>query len=111
MLLWGAATHMTSSISSHLSYLPADRNEPVLEISLGGALRSAAAAWPRRVALVEGIATKAQRRRWTFEELLAEAETVARALLSRFQPGEHVAIWSSNVPEWVLIEFGAALAG
>lgn len=58
-----------------------------------------------------GIPDKEGRRRWTFEELLTEAETVARALLLRFKPGEHVAIWSSNVPEWVLMEFGAALAG
>jgi fatty-acyl-CoA synthase len=36
---------------------------------------------------------------------------VARALLTRFSRGEHVAIWAANCPEWVLIEFGAALAG
>ena len=35
----------------------------------------------------------------------------ARALLPRFSPGEHVAIWAANCPEWALIEFGAALAG
>jgi fatty-acyl-CoA synthase len=33
------------------------------------------------------------------------------ALLSHFRPGEHVAVWAPNCPEWVLIEFGAALAG
>jgi fatty-acyl-CoA synthase len=32
-------------------------------------------------------------------------------LLGRFAPGDHVAIWSPNCPEWVLLEFGAALAG
>jgi fatty-acyl-CoA synthase len=46
-----------------------------------------------------------------FAELLADAEKVARALLQRFAPGEHVAIWSANRPEWVLVELGAALAG
>jgi fatty-acyl-CoA synthase len=102
---------VTSGVPSDLSYQPADQSEPILDVSLGDALRSAAAAWPRRVALVEGIPDKEARRRWTFEELLTEAETVARALLLRFKPGEHVAIWSSNVPEWVLTEFGAALAG
>ena len=102
---------MTSGVPSDLSYQPAEQSVPILDISLGDALRSAAATWPRRVALVEGISNRPARRRWTFEELLAEAETVARALLLRFKPGEHVAIWSSNVPEWVLMEFGAALAG
>ncbi len=101
----------TSHVSSHLSYEPANRSEPVLEISIGEALRSAAAAWPSRIAVVEGSSDKEARRRWTFEALLAEAETVAHALLMRFRPGEHVAVWASNMPEWVLIEFGAALAG
>ena len=36
---------------------------------------------------------------------------MARALLARFRPGEHVAIFAANGPEWVLVEFGAALAG
>ena len=97
--------------SSHLSYQSADLSEPILDITIGDALRRAAATWPARLALVEGTSDRAARRRWTFEQLLADSEAVARALLMHFSPGEHVAIWSSNVPEWVLIEFGAALAG
>src|SRR5204862_1187838 len=38
-------------------------------------------------------------------------EAVARALLNRFDPGEHVAVWAPNIPEWVILELGAALAG
>jgi fatty-acyl-CoA synthase len=102
---------MTSDISYSLSYQPADPREPVLDISIGDALRTAAARWPTRVALVEGHPETGARRRWTFAELLADAEKVARALLQRFTPSEHVAIWSANGPEWVLVEFGAALAG
>jgi fatty-acyl-CoA synthase len=98
------------SIPSSLSYLPADATEPVFDISIGDALRKAAATWPNRLALIEGIPEKDARRRWTFEELLVESERVARAL-RRFASGEHVAIWAANVPEWVLVEFGAALAG
>ncbi|WP_454630085.1 AMP-binding protein [Bradyrhizobium cenepequi] len=99
------------SIPFSRSYLPADTTEPVFDISIGDALRKAVSTWPKRVALIEGIAEKGARRRWTFEELLAESEKVARALLRSFAPGEHVAIWAANVPEWVLVEFGAALAG
>ncbi|MGH7302049.1 MAG: AMP-binding protein, partial [Candidatus Rokuibacteriota bacterium] len=51
------------------------------------------------------------RRRWTFEELLADAEKVAGALLERFQPGERIACWAPNIPEWILLEFGCGLAG
>ncbi|MCA1536688.1 AMP-binding protein [Bradyrhizobium sp. NBAIM03] len=97
--------------SSQLSYQSADLSESVLDITFGDALRSAAATWPTRLALVEGTSDRAARRRWTFEQLLTQSEAVARALSMHFSPGEHVAIWSSNVPEWVLIEFGAALAG
>ena len=53
----------------------------------------------------------AARRRWTYAELLTDSERVARALLARFRPGERVAVWAPNIPEWVLLEFGAALAG
>jgi len=94
-----------------LSHYPPDRSEPVLERSIGDALRDAAAAWPERIALIEGLPDRTQRRRWTFASLLSEAEAVARAIAARFAPGEHVAIWAANCPEWMLIEFGAALAG
>jgi fatty-acyl-CoA synthase len=53
----------------------------------------------------------AQRRSWTYAELLAIAERVARALLVRFRPGERVAIWAPNCAEWVLLQQGASLAG
>jgi fatty-acyl-CoA synthase len=43
--------------------------------------------------------------------MLEEAERAARALADRFTPGEHVAVWAPNRPEWLFLEFGAALAG
>jgi fatty-acyl-CoA synthase len=60
---------------------------------------------------VEGVPDLAARRRWTYAKLLEQSEGVARALLGRFAPGERVAVWANNLPEWVLLEFGAALAG
>jgi fatty-acyl-CoA synthase len=98
------------SFREPLSYQAADCSERVLDLSIGDVLRNAASVWPDRMALVDG-APEEPRRRWTFAELLRDAETVARALLQTFKPGEHVAIWATNQPEWVLIEFGAALAG
>ncbi len=53
----------------------------------------------------------AARRTWTYAELLEDAERTARALLARFEPGDHVAVWSPNFPEWILLEYGCALAG
>jgi fatty-acyl-CoA synthase len=96
------------------SHWPPDTSEPVRETTVGGLLREAAAAAPHRAALVEGrpgASAPADRRRWTYAELLADSERVAQALLARFQPGDRVAVWAPNIPQWVLLEFGAALAG
>lgn len=94
-----------------MSYVAASASQPVLEHTLGDALRLAARTWPSKLALIEGSAGASERRKWTFQELLAQSEQVSRALLFRFRPGDHIAIWVANQPEWVLVEFGAALAG
>ncbi|MEZ5152469.1 class I adenylate-forming enzyme family protein [Rhodococcus zopfii] len=78
--------------------------------TIGDALIRAAARWGDRTALVEGILGD-DARRWTFGELLEASTHVARALLLRFSPGEHLAVWAANSPEWIQLEFGAALAG
>jgi len=93
------------------SYWPAEVGSPVRETTVGGVLREAAEAHPDAPALVAGVPDAAGRRRWTYAELLTDAERVARALAGRFAPGERVAVWAPNLAEWVLLEFGAALAG
>jgi fatty-acyl-CoA synthase len=50
-------------------------------------------------------------RRWTYAELLADAERLAAALLTHYRPGERVCVWAPNVPEWVLLEYATGLAG
>ena len=87
-------------------------NEPeVRDITLGGLLEWAAATTPDRIALIEGRPEREQRRQWTYAELYREAQRTAKALRARFEPGERVAIWAQNLPEWIMIEFGAAMAG
>jgi fatty-acyl-CoA synthase len=93
------------------SYWPADTSEPVLDTTVGGALRAAAAAAPDRIAMIAGHPDPASRRRWTYAELLGEAERAARALTRRFAPGERVAVWAHNLPEWIVLEYAAGLAG
>lgn len=83
----------------------------LLEQTVGDALRAAAAEAAGHIAIVEGTPGPGPRRKLTYAELLAAAEQVARALLARFRPGEHVAVWSANSLEWILLEFGAGLAG
>ena len=79
--------------------------------SIGALFTRVVAEVPDRDALVAGVADPAQRRRWTYRELADEAGQAASALLTRFEPGEHVAVWSVNRPEWVVLQLGAALAG
>ena len=93
------------------SYWPADRGEPLLDTTVGDLLRAAAAEVPGRLALVEGSPEPAARRAWTYAELLAVAERTARALLTRFAPGERIAVWAPNCPEWMLLQHGVSLAG
>jgi acyl-CoA synthetase (AMP-forming)/AMP-acid ligase II len=91
------------------SYWPADASVRLDDLTVGDLLRQAAADSGGRTGLVAGAPGDA--RRWTFAEMLAEAEQIARGLLERFEPGERVAIWAPNLAEWVLFEYGAALAG
>ena len=93
------------------SYWPADTSDEVRPTTVGSVLREAAAEAPDRVAMLAGMPQPDDRTRWTYAELLADAERTARALLTRFEPGEHVAVWAPNIPEWVLLQYGAALAG
>jgi fatty-acyl-CoA synthase len=100
-----------AQVTASASYQPADSSRPVLETTVGGVLREAAERAAGRLALVEGTPDSGLRRRWSYADLLAASERVARALLGRFAPGEHVAVWAANCPEWLLMEFGSALAG
>jgi fatty-acyl-CoA synthase len=93
------------------AYWPAERAGEILESTVGGVLRAAAETDPDRPALVDGVTARAAAQRMTYAELLGTAERAARALLERFEPGEHVAVWAPNTPEWIVLEFGAALAG
>ena len=93
------------------SYAMGPQSPKVRDITIGQLLKEAADEFPDRVALIVGIEKMGARRQWTYRELYLDALTVAHALLERFEPGERVAIWAPNIPEWVLVEFGSALAG
>jgi fatty-acyl-CoA synthase len=93
------------------SHWAADRTAPLLDTTIGDVLRAAAARVPDGLALVAGAPDPAARRQWSYRELLADAERAARALLDRFAPGERVAVCAQSIPEWVVLEYAAALAG
>jgi fatty-acyl-CoA synthase len=93
------------------AWFPPQTDEPVLDSTVGGVLRDQADATPDREALVEVDADGILRRRWTYATLLSNAERLARALLTRYRPGERITVWAPNAPEWVILEYAAGLAG
>ena len=86
-------------------------DEEILDCTIGGLLREQADRRPDKPALVEGLPDGSAGRRWTYAELLHDAERMAQGFAARFRPGERIAVWGPNIPEWVLIEYAAALAG
>src|SRR4051812_26266592 len=97
--------------STRRAFWLADDSVPLLPTTVPGVLRDAAAAVPQRIALVSGAPDPAARRRWTYLELLEQSERLAHGLALRFEPGERVAVWAPNEPEWIVALFGIAMAG
>jgi fatty-acyl-CoA synthase len=102
---WGLNMALTESHATGPS------SPPVRELTIGGLLREAAASSPDRIALVAGTADPDARRSWTYAELLDEVTKAARALRGRFEPGDRLAVWAPNYPEWIILEFASAMAG
>jgi fatty-acyl-CoA synthase len=80
----------------------------VADETVGGVLRRAASEHPDRDALVfpcDGL-------RWSWRELDRRVDRVASSLIGMgVKPGEHIGIWSMNVPEWVVTQFAAGRIG
>src|SRR6516162_11216537 len=83
----------------------------VREMTFGELLGRAAETAPDRPALIAGVPDPALRRQWSYAQFYREAGRTARALLRLFKRGERVAVWAQNTPEWVMLEFGAGMAG
>ena len=78
------------------------------DVSVGALLSRLAEALPDRDALVYTHADA----RWTFRTLNDEACLVARGLVANgVKPGDRVAVWATNVPEWIVLQFALAKIG
>ncbi|MCB2060381.1 MAG: class I adenylate-forming enzyme family protein [Novosphingobium sp.] len=86
-----------------------DSSIDLLDGTVGDTLRQTAQRFADRPALMwsgeRGIETM------SYRELLDETERVAAWLLDRAAPGDRIGIWSRNSVDWVLLEYGCALAG
>ncbi|MER7562558.1 AMP-binding protein [Streptomyces sp. NPDC097941] len=92
------------------SHWTADTSSPLASHTVGSLLREVAGARPDQVALV-AVPEEGPSRRWTYAELLGEAERVAAWISERVPTSGRVAIWAPNVAEWPIVEYAAALAG
>jgi fatty-acyl-CoA synthase len=78
------------------------------DVTVGRLLSLLAERQPEREALVYSHAGL----RWTFRELDDEARLVGRGLMAHgVRRGEHVAVWATNVPEWIVLQFALAKIG
>ncbi|MDO9456268.1 AMP-binding protein [Nocardioides sp.] len=90
------------------SYAQGETDQPLLEETIGASFDRTVATWPEREALVE-VATG---RRWTWSELGAAVDAVARGLLAGgLEVGDRVGIWAPNCAEWTIVQYATARAG
>ncbi len=90
---------------------------PFRDVTVGRLLTELADSLPDNEALVysdrllrQGYGGQA--RRWTFRQLEAEARLIARGLIaSGVERGDRVAVWATNVPEWIVLQFALAKIG
>ncbi|WP_374455945.1 AMP-binding protein [Nocardioides sp.] len=93
---------------SALSTSQGPSDTPILDETIGANLERACAAFPDREALVDVPSG----RRWTYRQLKADVDALARALLARgIEPGNRVGLWAPNIPEWMLVQFATARIG
>ncbi len=90
------------------SYVSGPSDVPLLGETLGQCLDRITAAFGDHEALV----SRHQNLRYTYRELHAEAERIARGLLALgVAHGDRVGIWSPNRAEWVVTQHAAAKTG
>jgi fatty-acyl-CoA synthase len=90
------------------SYARGETTPPLIEETIGANLERIVAQHGDREALVE-VATG---RRWTYAELDADVDRLARGLLAAdIAKGDRVGIWAPNCAEWTLVQYATAKVG
>jgi fatty-acyl-CoA synthase len=94
--------------ASHLSYSHGASAEPLLGETIGDNLHRIAVEHAANEALVDVPTGK----RWTYAQLDADSDLVARGLMAAgIAKGDRVGIWAPNCAEWALLQYGSAKAG
>ncbi|HJT91889.1 MAG TPA: AMP-binding protein [Mycobacterium sp.] len=90
------------------SYDAGPTDIPILEETIGENFERTVAANPGAEALVDIAAN----RRWTYAELDAEINLVARGLMALgIKKGDRVGIWAPNCAEWTIVQYATAKIG
>ena len=91
-----------------LSYDAGPTDTPILEETIGANFERTVAAYPGTLALVD----RGQGLRYTYAELNAEVDLIARGLLARgIEKGDRVGIWSPNCAQWIVTQLATAKIG
>ncbi|MFV0382916.1 class I adenylate-forming enzyme family protein [Paracoccus sp. (in: a-proteobacteria)] len=93
------------------SHFPIEEIGKLIDSTLGDLMLRNASEVPDRLALVEGVADPSKRRRWTYRQLVDEAQALARGLLAHFEPGDRVGLLAPETPEWVIFQHALSFAG
>ncbi|HEU4946659.1 MAG TPA: AMP-binding protein [Kribbella sp.] len=99
---------MTQVSTQVPSYASGVSDVPLLGETIGQNLRRTIATYGDREAMVE----MATGRRWTYAELGAAVDVVARGLIGRgIAKGDRVGIWAPNCAEWTITQYATASIG
>ncbi len=78
------------------------------EITMGNLLRETAARFPANEALIY----PEQNIRMNYKQLLDTCTGVAKGFMALgVQKGDHVSVWTTNLPEWIYMQFGLGMIG
>ncbi|USC16330.1 AMP-binding protein [Rhodococcus sp. 11-3] len=95
-------------MNTRLSHTVGPAEQPLLEMTIGDNFDRTVARFPDREALVD-VPTG---RRWTYADLRADVDALARALLEEgITLGDRVGIWAPNCAEWTIVQFATAKVG
>lgn len=91
-----------------LSYDAGPTDTPILEETIGANFERTVTAYPDTLALVD----RGQGLRYTYAELNAEVDLIARGLMARgVDKGDRVGVWSPNCAQWIVTQLATAKIG
>ncbi|ODQ84359.1 AMP-binding protein [Mycolicibacterium holsaticum] len=99
---------LRETYAAPLAYAAGPTDVPLLEETIGANFERTASVYPD----VEALVDVTSGRRWTYTELNAEIDVIARGLMaSGVEKGDRVGIWSPNCAEWVILQYATAKIG